>query len=341
MAQIEISAPVSILNAALEPEHFGWARQPLFVFDPSLITANRSFITESDRYIIFSPTHLAIFDVFDHGVFGYAGLSLISLKDNQRTTHIFTKLLTLGALGLPASSSAGRVHYQKQKALLDFVCMSGGARIIKVDFPRFTHNRSLRGAVVLSPPPLAESIVTHQGWTKQKAFRLTQRSPWYTVEGVIQFGTTELNFTKGKAWGIFDWNRGIRPREDLQYWASACGMANGMLLSFSLGYSTSNSTLGTENAFFIDAKLSKFNEVTFHISPSNWLLPWRFTSDDKRLEMEFVPSHEWVERKFILFHSLRRRQSIGHFSGKLILEGNKVLEFQQLTGFVERRKTRF
>jgi hypothetical protein len=157
----------------------------------------------------------------------------------------------------------------------------------------------------------------------------------------MQFGSTELIFTKGNAWGILDWNRGSRPRSDVRYWASACGTSGGRQVGFSVGYGSANGSAGTENAFFVEGKLHKLDQVTFHISPASWLEPWRFTGNDNRLEMTFTPHQERVERRQLFFHTLTRRQVCGSFSGKVIMDDGEELEFKDITGIAERRKTRF
>jgi hypothetical protein len=342
MPQNEIESPVSALDSSGWPENFGWARNPCFFYDPALVWAPRGRISESDRYIVFSPTHFVILEVADNGYQGYIGMSVVSLKDRKRVSQIDLRLLPLGGFEMPPGSEAGAIRYRRKKSSLDFVPMDGGVRILKADIPRFGHHRSLRGELVLTAPPGAESLITNTPWRNEKnAFRYSRCSPWYTVEGVIQFGSAELIFTKGNAWGIFDWNRGVRPRKDLHYWASACGLSQDRLAGFNIGYGSADSSQGTENAFFVDGKLHKLDQVTFHISPSNWMLPWRFTSNDNRLEMTFTPHQERVERNRALFYSQKRRQLCGFFSGRVILDDGSAMEFQNLTGIAERRKTRF
>jgi hypothetical protein len=342
MAQNEVVNPISVLDDAGKPRNFGWSRQPVYFYDPALVWAPRRQISESDRYIVYSPTHLIILEVRDDGYLGYMGISAVSLRDKKRVTQLFKTYLPLGSYEMPTSSTAGAIHYRYKKASLDFVPMEGGVRIIKADIPRFGHHRSLRGELVLTEPVTAESIVINQPWRNEKdAFRYSRRSPWYTVEGVIQFGTTEIIFTRGNGWGIFDWYRSVRPRSDAYYWAAACGMYEERLLGFSVGYSSADSQAGTENAFFVDGKLHKLDQVTFHIPPSDWLAPWRFTSNDNRLEMTFTPHQERIERKRFLLHSSTRRQVCGFFSGKAILDDGLEMEFRQITGLAERNRMRF
>jgi len=282
------------------------------------------------------------------------GITVVSVKEKKRSTHIFHTLFPLGSYEMPPGSQSGAIRFRKKKTALDFVPMESGARIIKTDVPRFGHNRSMRGELVLTGSAPFESLVTNLPLRGQRsAFRYSRCSPWYTAEGVIQFGTVEIIFTKGNAWGIFDWNRGIRPRADIRYWAAACGMNQGRLVGFSVGYGSVDSDAATENAFFTDGRIHKLDQVTFHIPLSNApsadgspsrdgaLSPWRFTSNDNRLEMIFVPQQERIDRRQVLVHSVTRRQVCGSFSGKVILDDGSALDFDNITGFAERSKTRF
>jgi hypothetical protein len=342
MTPIEQSSPAKILDEGGRPVSFGWARSPLFHYDPTLIRRTRRLVSESDRYIVFSPGYLLIMEIMDAGFIGYAGISVVSLTDKNRITQFYRIPLPMGSMGLPASGESGQVKVIHKKSAIEFAAMEGGARIIKADIPKFGHHRSLRGELVLSPPENPESIVTSMPWRGEKdAFRYARRSPWYTAEGVIQFGASEILFIRGKAWGIFDWSRELRPRSDLRFWASAAGLCRGRLAGFSVGYGAADSGAGTENAFFLEGKLHKLDQVTFHISPANWLEPWRFTSNDNRLEMTFTPHQDRTERHGGIIHSLRRRQLCGFFSGSVVLDDGSRFEFENLTGIAERRKTQF
>jgi hypothetical protein len=284
---------------------------------------------------------MVIFEIRDDGYLGYMGVTIISIKEKKRSTQIFQTLFPLGAYEMPLSSLSGAVHYRRKKMLLDFVLMESKARIIKVDIPKFGRC-SLRGELVLTEPPMAESLVCNLPWRYNgNAFRYSRRSPAFLAEGVIQLGTTEIVFSNGNAWGIFDWNRSTRPRFDMSYWASGCGSVNGQLIGFSVGSGLIDSSAGTENAFFVDGRLHKLDQVNFHLPPSNSSSPWRFTSNDNRLEMAFSPYQERVDRRQMLFFSMSRRQVCGSFSGKVVLDDGATLNFNSITGFAERSRTRF
>lgn len=340
MSQTEITESVPLLDGAGRPQNFGWARGPLFEYDRKLLKSPRGRVGEGDRYVLFSPGRIVVFEILDDGCLGYVFASVISLKDKTRSSHITVTPFPLGTYGLPNGSESGSVKFARKKILLNFAAMEGGARIIKADFPRLGHRHSIRGEVVLTPPEGAESLVTNMPWRgKRGAFACLRRSPCYFAEGVIQFGSHEIVFTRGNSWGIFDWNRGVRPRADLRFWAAGCGEIDGRVAGFSVGRSSADSSGGTENAFFLDGILHKLDRVSFHI-PSDRLMPWRFTGGDNRLEMTFTPREERDENHSMFFYSRKRRQLFGSFSGKVILDGGREFTFRNITGMAERVRSR-
>ncbi|MDR1249578.1 MAG: DUF2804 domain-containing protein [Treponema sp.] len=342
MVPLEIDTPRPILDEFGRPAHFGWARSPIFRYNRDLLRPPYRRVTEMERYIIFSPTHFLIFEVLDSGFLGHISISVVSLKDSKRSTHSFAVPFPMGIFDLPPNSDTGSIRIQRKKFVIDCTAMEGGVRIVKVDIPRFGHHRSLRGEVALTPPPGAESILTCSPWQREKnTFRYARSSPWYIAEGVMQLNGTELVFVKDHAWGILDWNRGVRPRSDTRLWAAACGVSGGRQISFNLGRSFADSSAGTENAFFLDGKLHKLEQVAFHIPSPDSLEPWHFTCGNKRLEMTFKPHQQRSDRRAMLLQSLQCRQLCGFFSGSAVLDNGETLEFRDITGFAERRKTRF
>ena len=339
MPEVEITGPVEGLDNTGRPQNFGWARSPYFAYDHGLLRARHWSISESDRYILLSPTHEVVFEILDDGFLGYLFGSIVSLRDRKRSSHSFITPFSLGCFDLPNGSDSASIIYRRSRNLVNFAVMEGGIRIIKIEIPRFGRRRSIRGEIVLTPPPGAESLVTHMPWRgRGNAFTCSRRSPWYSAEGVIQVSASEIIFTRGNSWGIFDWSRGVRPRSNLRFWAAGCGQSEGRHVGFTVGYNSADSALGTENAFFMDGRLHKLDQVSFHI-PIGKQLPWRFTSNDNRLEMVFTPNQDRYESHQMFFYSFKRRQYFGSFSGKVLLDDGSEFAFNDIDGIAERRKS--
>ncbi|MDR1363774.1 MAG: DUF2804 domain-containing protein [Spirochaetaceae bacterium] len=337
--QIEITAPVSIFDDIGGLCNFGWARGPFFHYDRALLWTPGRFIVESERYVIFSPTHLFAFELYDAGVIGHISICAVSLLDKTISSKFEKLSFPMGVLELPNQSEETVIKTAVKNNLIEFICIGSGGRIIKVDAPQLSHNNRLRGEVVLMAQEDEQSIVTNTPWRQKERFQLIRCSPWYTVEGVMQFENKPVLFNKGRAWGIYEWARTTRPKKDIHYWAAACGMYQGQQIGFSVGYGSADSSAGTENAFFVNGILHKLDQVTFKISPSNWLEPWRFTSNNKRLEMTFTPARGNSYQNNFLSYSLHTRQFFGFFSGTVVLDDGAALRFNNITGVAERRKT--
>jgi hypothetical protein len=340
MAQTEITAPVSIFDELGQLCNFGWAHGPFFHYDRTLLWTPRRLILESERYIIFSPTHLFTFELNDSGIFGHVSICAVSLLDKTVSRKFEKLFFPMGALELPNQSESSIIKKTIKNNLFEFICIENNGRIIKIDAPQLGRNSRLRGEVVLMTQDDKQSISTYAPWRWQRdRFQLIRCSPCYTVEGVMQFENKPLLFNKGRAWGIYEWARIARPPKDIHYWAAACGMHQGQQIGFNVGYGSVDSTAGTENAFFVNGSLHKLDQVTFRISPLNWLEPWIFTSNNKRLEMIFIPVQSSSYKNNFLSYSLRVRQFFGFFSGKVVLDDGGVFHFNNIAGITERRKT--
>ena len=341
MDTTEINDYISLLNEEGRPKQSGWARFPFFLYNPAHIHASRRRVAEIDRFIVYSPTHIVTVEVQNAGYLGCAYVSVVSLKEKKPVAFHCETLFPQINMLMPMNSKDGKVRFHTRKAHIEIVPIQD-AKLIKADIPLFDKRRSLRCCLVIYPLPKAQSFVSATTWRRESTvFRLSCTTPSLITEGVVQLGTTEIGFTRNNAWSIFNWVRAVRPRQDMRFWATASGAASdGTVIGFSIGYSSADTTFVTENAFFFGGVIHKLDQVTFQISPSAWLLPWRFTSSDKRLEMIFTPQQEHSNSRQYFFHAMRRRQLYGFFSGTVILDGGAVCEFHSITGFAERQITR-
>ena len=341
MQETEVKKTVSVLDDNGTPINFGWAKSPFFEFDSSLLRSRPFNISYSDRYILVSRNNIVVLELMDDGYLGEMKAELLFLNNNKHITFSNKVPFSLGSFELPNENDSRSIKIQHKKNMFNFAAREGGIRIIKLDISNMARNLpGIRGQIVLSPPDEAESLFTHMPWKgRRKSFIYSRCSPWFSAEGVIQYGTKEIVFSSGEGWGILDWNRGVRPRNDLRFWASGSGKYNNRQTSFCVGFNSADSSYGTENAFFIDGKMHKLNQVSFHI-PSERNAQWRFTSNDMRLEMFFNPLQELDENHRLLFYSLKRRQFFGYFSGRIILEDDEEFHFDKILGMTERKKNR-
>lgn len=83
MPQNEICRAVPLFDDMGLPINFGWARQEYLSYDPIMVYADKHKKTESDRYIVHTPTHMIVFEIKDDSWLGYIGITIISLRDKK------------------------------------------------------------------------------------------------------------------------------------------------------------------------------------------------------------------------------------------------------------------
>jgi len=345
LAQHELFEAGPLLDDQGSLRKRGWSRRPVLSYERAAIDAPVHRISELDRFLAFSKDNALSVSVADDGYTGAVCATIVDLQEGTHVSQSYQIRLPFGSLSLPASSEKGDTKYRNKACSLDFAIMEGGARIVKIDFPDFGHGNGLRGALVLSAPCSAdvpeESLITLRSWRKDPlAFSYNRVQPTFFAEGMMQGADAELVFANKESFAILDWRRSVRPRADLRFWGAASGLVGDAHFGFSIGYGTEDDDASTENAIFYNGKLHKLGTVTFQINPRDYLAPWRFTSDDGRLEMELHPHVERTEKSRVLFYSAKRRQVFGYYSGKAILDDGRSLAFSNMPGIAERLRTR-
>ena len=75
--------------------------------------------------------------------------------------------------------------------------------------------------------------------------------------------------------------------------------------------------------------------MTFHIDENDYTKPWRFSSSDGRLEMDFSPLVDRSSSTSLGPVKSVQHQVFGEFTGTAILDDGKKLKILKLLGFAE------
>ncbi|HKM06857.1 MAG TPA: DUF2804 domain-containing protein, partial [Sphaerochaeta sp.] len=319
----------------------GWARKPLWQYKRKDIKACRLAIKEWDYYALVNQEQgYAVTATFSD--LGYAAVFAISYNDLTRKACAQTdaiKFFPLGKLGLsPTSTEDNQVSWANEKIRLAFV-KKGENRHLMFACPSLVLPDGRVGLdvnVTLKQKPEMESINIATSWKEnRKAFYLNEKVNCMPVEGTIRRGLDKETILLGETWGVLDWGRGRWTYQNRWYWSSASGLLENIPFGFNLGYGFSDRSPASENALFYNGVVHKLGEVTFHIPEDDYLRPWKVTSSDNRLTLDFEPA---VDRSsttnFLLVKSIQH-QVFGYFSGTVILDDKTELSLTRFAGFAE------
>ena len=166
-----------------------------------------------------------------------------------------------------------------------------------------------------------------------RRFNYTHKVAGLPASGEIVLGGETLHLSH-KALGVFDWTAGVPNRETFWNWASAAGrLDDGQVVALNFGRGLNESAV-TENVFWVDGKPEWVGMVHFDYDHKNLQGPWKLTSNDGLVDLEFTPEGERAEEINMLLVRSNFHQPFGKFTGTL-KKGTKKIKIDDMFGFVE------
>ena len=181
---------------------------------------------------------------------------------------------------------------------------------------------------------------------KKTAFYYNQKTVAMRASGTVWYDRKKYKFTPGNSFGLLDWGRGVWTYDNTWYWSAAQGMAGGHKFGFNLGYGFGDTSAASENMLFVDGIAHKLESVEFAIPKDangreQYEEPWRFTSSDGRLELDFKPIIDRKAKISLGVIMSDQHQVFGRFTGFVILDNGERLNIENLLGFAEKVRNKW
>jgi hypothetical protein len=339
----------------------GWARYLVKAYDRASIRASALRIKEWDYYCVLNDRFGAAFTLADNGYMGFVSVSLLDLVAGAELSDSIMIPFPLGSLKAPASSAAGDFAYRGKKISLRFL-VRPGKRIVEIEWPEFGSKakgglarraglsqkvslldgrRGLSGRLELGPPPRDSMVIATPFKEKRTAFYYNQKINCMKASGTLLCGALPVEFKPSDSSAVLDWGRGVWTYSNTWYWASASSRIGSASFGFNLGYGFGDSGAASENMLFYGGVAHKLGRTAFAIDPDSFLKPWKISSDDERLELDFVPILDRASDTDLLLLRSNQHQVFGRFSGRAVLDSGKVLKLRDILGFAEKVANRW
>lgn len=338
--QIEIKDRGPLLNEKGELAAPGWMRRPLLTYRRSDVKAPGHRIKEWDYYAILSGTHGLALTVADNGYMGFVAATVFDFEKPEEISRSVMTPFPMGRMGMPEESQSGEVRFSAKGCQLRF-STAEETRRVTLHWARFAGTSDLDAEIVLAERKGSDSMVIATPFKRNpRAFYYNRKINNLAAEGFVRLGGREFPFGKGD-YGVLDWGRGVWTYQNTWYWGSLSAEIDGVPFGFNIGYGFGDTAKATENMLFHDGKAHKLEEVVFHIPETGYTEPWRFSSSDGRLEMDFIPILDRASRDNLLVIKSDQHQVFGRFSGTAILDSGKRITFQDKLGFAEKVMNRW
>ena len=334
--QHEITRSLPLLDELGELTEPGYAKKLLPVYRRADIKAPRSRIKEWDYYLVSNGRFALALTVADNGYMGMDSISLLDLTEGWEITKSPMSLLPMGRIRLPESSASGSVRHGGKTHSLSFE-NDGSRRVLTANMEDFGSEGALCAEIELTEEP-EESMVICTPFEKPGHFYFNQKINCLRARGQVRYGSRVYDFDPKESFAVLDWGRGVWTYHNTWYWGSASYHVGGVPFGWNIGYGFGDTTYATENMLFYNGKAHKLNHVYFHIpgEETDFMSPWRFSSDNGRFEMDFVPVLDRASCTDFKVLKSDQHQVFGRFTGRAVLDDGTAIEVKDFPGFAEK-----
>jgi hypothetical protein len=301
-------------------------------------------VKEWDYYCVLTDRFGVALTVADNDYLGFLGVTWLDFEARRFTSRDVLLPFPHGRMGMPESADAGDVVVRHGGVEISVLHQSGGRRLA------FTAP-GITGELFLAQPPMDRMVIATPFAGAPRHFYYNQKINCLAASGFVSVDGQRHDFTPEAAFGVLDWGRGAWTYDNTWYWGSASGLVAGApgagaaaprRFGFNIGYGFGDTSAASENMFFLDGVAHKLDQVTFHL-PSGPLdaSDWRFSSNDGRFEMTFVPVVDRASKTDLGVIVSDQHQVFGRFSGTVICDSGERVVVRDLIGFAERVHNRW
>ncbi|MCJ7706578.1 MAG: DUF2804 domain-containing protein, partial [Anaerolineales bacterium] len=292
-----------------------------------------------DYYGLTTPTHYFSATLADLGYAGQVFAYVIEFETGRY--HEETLTIPFGrGMTLPRNSLEGESAFEDGRVRMIFQA-EAGARRLSLAWPGFDQGKGLSAEVAMALPPGHDSMVIVIPIGRNR-FYYNRKINALPAQGWVQYQGERFDIRPESCLGNLDWGRGVWEYRSFWVWASASGLlADGRTLGLNLGYGFGDTSAATENALILGGRIHKLGQVDFAYTSGDFMRPWRMTSPDGRLDLQFVPFKERVARTNLAVIFSEVHQMFGRYQGRVRADDGEVVRLDGLVGFAEEHQARW
>ncbi len=344
--QTEITTTTPLLNRNGDLTQVGWARYPLLesnlenvAFYPKWLRFWQfARVKVWDYYAVFTPQRFFSATIANLGYAGNVFVYTLDFESNE--LHEEGLVIPLGRGVTLSRQTVGVCEYQGQGVHLRFET-TPNSRQIFVDWPGFHEGRGVRAEISLRLSQTHESMNIVIPITK-KRFYYNHKINCLPASGNLQYGRIREDLNPAESLGQLDWGRGVWEYSSFWNWASASGfLKDGRKIGLNLGCGFGDTSVATENSLILEGRIHKLDQVTFDYDPQDFMKPWKFRDNQKRLELDFLPFKDRFAATKLLVIDSEVHQLFGRYSGKVVTDNGEEIPVEGLIGFAEEHHARW
>jgi len=182
------------------------------------------------------------------------------------------------------------------------------------------------------PPQEPMRICTRAGATGWVYARKTAGD---RLSGTVTWEGRTYDLAALPIYGHHDWSAGYMRRQTFWNWGCLAGSTrDGRTVGMNVSCCV-NETSFTESCFWLDGRLHKLDSVAFGYDRRDLMRPWRVSSYDGRLALDFHPEGAHAERLNAIVLASNLNQLFGRYSGSLTTATGERIAIDGMLGYME------
>lgn len=344
--QREIVERQNLLDSSGHVMNAGWARDYLWNYNREAIQQPKTELKEWDYYLALSKDFAFAVSMANVGLVSRMSVHFIDFVNGFHVCESDIVLPEQGELKMPLDT-LGQIHFKTERSEGTYERVNSIANIA-IEFKNFHLGQPIHARMAFKMPVTDKMVIVVPYKDNPELFYYNYKVNNMPVSGVVNIGYQTYSFDHYNAVGTFDWGRGIWEHKNNWYWGSASGTLNGKPFGFNIGHGFGDTSMATESMIFYDGVAHKLDQVTFlipgdrandidhSIPDENYMMDWRFVSNDGRFEMTFKPVYDRQSGLKSGVYVSEQHQVFGLFSGKAILDNGEAIELKDFFGFAEK-----
>lgn len=341
--QHEITRRTPLLRADGTLAEPGYCKRNLFVYNRGAIGASRYRLKEWDFYQVSDGNVMVQLNLFNISYATCATFGLVDLRTGKSIDAMSIEPLTPRCNRLNLNGDRPhRVAYTRGKTKINYDVTENGRHL---QFAGVGKGKRITADFWCEQLPGQESITIATAFAEPSRFFYTQKLNCMPTQGTVCIGEARYVFSKEDAYTVLDWGRGVWPHENMWYWANGSTRLDGKLFGFELTWGFGDESNATETALFYDGKCHKIGAVHLECDPEvgdKWMEPWRFISEDGRLDMTMRPFYDHQTNLMPLnLLGMKTHQVHGLWSGTAVLDDGTKLHIKDMYAFCEKVRNKW
>lgn len=333
MKQTQLTSKTKLLNEQGELNQRGYATSLLLEYSRDQVKAKHHRIKEWDYYFFGDDQFGVALTIADNSYMGVIGATFFDFVNQKKYDYKNILPFTKGKLKMPTDSMRGDIYYHDNKTVFT-THLGQGKRHILCKIPKFNKLGAFEFEANVTYQNENSLVIVTPFKEDPKAFYYNQKINNLIANGVVKFGDKTYQLINSQ--GVLDWGRGVWTRDNTWYWSSLSTiLEDGSPFGFNLGYGFGDTSAASENMAFYRGKSYKLNDVEFGLPQKGFTSPWRFTSQDRAINLIFTPIYDNRTLINLLLIKQDAHQVFGHFTGTIKLDDQHTVSIKQAFGFAE------